>query len=82
MPARRRAAATKSETPAEQPLAGQADLIRVFVADEQPLFRDGIRLTLEEADAGRPLRSGFRPAPAPGLSAPLVVPGERGLERP
>jgi oligopeptide transport system ATP-binding protein len=38
--------------------------------------------TLEEADAGRPLRSGFGAAPGPGLSAPLVVPGEGGLERP
>ena len=25
--------------------------VRVFVADEQPLFRDGIRQTLEESDA-------------------------------
>lgn len=28
---------------------GGAERIRVFVADEQPLFRDGIRLTLEES---------------------------------
>lgn len=48
--ARRRAAATKSDdAPAEHPLATQADQIRVFVADEQPLFREGIRLTLEES---------------------------------
>ena len=61
MAARRRAEAATTEPmgDAAEGAAAQASLaatarrrepIRVFVADEQALFRDGIRLTLEESD--------------------------------
>jgi DNA-binding NarL/FixJ family response regulator len=54
MAARRRAEAAtttaKDVTASDDALATRAERVRVFVADEQAMFRDGIRLTLEASD--------------------------------